>query len=81
MGSSSQICQGKTRAIYFQGQKISFKTDHAPAVVSLKKAIADEKKARFRTIADHMFAAAGAHPGAGIPGVLSSAKVVESLLK
>ena len=27
------------------------------------------------------FAAAGAHPGAGIPGVLSSAKVVESLLK
>ena len=27
------------------------------------------------------FAAAGAHPGAGIPGVLSSAKVVERLLK
>ncbi len=27
------------------------------------------------------FAAAGAHPGAGIPGVLSSAKVVENLLK
>ncbi len=27
------------------------------------------------------FAAAGAHPGAGIPGVLSSAKVVESLLR
>ena len=27
------------------------------------------------------FAAAGAHPGAGVPGVLSSAKVVESLLK
>ena len=27
------------------------------------------------------FAAAGAHPGAGIPGVLSSAIVVESLLK
>ena len=26
------------------------------------------------------FAAAGAHPGAGIPGVLSSAKVVESLV-
>ena len=27
------------------------------------------------------FAAAGAHPGAGIPGVLSSAKVVENLIK
>jgi len=27
------------------------------------------------------FAAAGAHPGAGVPGVLSSAKVVESLIK
>ena len=27
------------------------------------------------------FAAAGAHPGAGIPGVLSSAKVVERLIK
>ena len=26
------------------------------------------------------FAAAGAHPGAGIPGVLCSAKVVESLV-
>ena len=27
------------------------------------------------------FAAAGAHPGAGVPGVLSSAKIVESLIK
>ena len=27
------------------------------------------------------FSAAGAHPGAGIPGVLSSAKVVETILK
>ncbi len=27
------------------------------------------------------FAAAGAHPGAGIPGVLSSAKVVENIIK
>ena len=27
------------------------------------------------------FAAAGSHPGAGIPGVLSSAKVVEKLIK
>ena len=27
------------------------------------------------------FAAAGAHPGAGVPGVLSSAKVVETLIK
>ncbi len=27
------------------------------------------------------FAAAGAHPGAGLPGVLSSAKIVESLIK
>ena len=27
------------------------------------------------------FAAAGSHPGAGIPGVLSSAKVVENIIK
>ena len=27
------------------------------------------------------FSAAGAHPGAGIPGVLSSAKVVENIIK
>ena len=27
------------------------------------------------------FSAAGSHPGAGIPGVLSSAKVVENIIK
>jgi len=27
------------------------------------------------------FSAAGSHPGAGIPGVLSSAKVVEKILR
>ena len=27
------------------------------------------------------FSAAGSHPGAGLPGVLSSAKVVENILK
>ena len=27
------------------------------------------------------FSAAGSHPGAGIPGVLSSAKVVEKIIK
>ena len=27
------------------------------------------------------FSASGAHPGAGIPGVLSSAKVVENIIK
>ena len=27
------------------------------------------------------FAASGSHPGAGIPGVLSSAKVVENVIK
>ena len=32
-------------------------------------------------ISNIFFSAAGSHPGAGLPGVLSSAKVVENILK
>ena len=36
---------------------------------------------RTKKIKNLYFSAAGSHPGAGIPGVLSSAKVVESIIK
>lgn len=35
---------------------------------------------RDRSISNLYFAGAGTHPGAGLPGVVSSAKVVEELL-
>ena len=40
-----------------------------------------KKTLELKNIDNLFFAAAGAHPGAGIPGVLSSAKVVENLIK
>ncbi|NBR38161.1 MAG: phytoene desaturase, partial [Alphaproteobacteria bacterium] len=35
---------------------------------------------RDRKVGNLYFSAAGAHPGAGMPGVLCSAKVVENLV-
>jgi phytoene desaturase len=36
---------------------------------------------RSEEVANLYFVGAGTHPGAGVPGVLSSAKVVENLLR
>ena len=35
---------------------------------------------KIQNIKNLYFASSGAHPGAGIPGVLSSAKVVENII-